>query len=127
MIPTRKVLVVDDDLHTNNMISETLKIEEFEVLSAKTGEEALEIVNREKNIDLILLDLILPGIKGWALADELKKDPQTASIPIMVVSVLSPEDTQIAQSHPHILGYICKPFDISYLVKEIKKAFFPTQ
>lgn len=119
---TKRILVVDDDTHTNAFIAETLKIENYEVLTAASGEEALEKL-ASNNVDLILLDLILPGIKGWKLVEEMQKAPKLANIPVMIVSILSPEDTELAKNNPRILGYICKPFDVNYLVKEIKKAF----
>ncbi len=119
---SKKVLVIDDDTHTNTMIVETLKMESFGVLSALSGEEALKILDTEA-VDLILLDLVLPGMKGWQVVEELKNNPKTANVPIMIVSILSPEDTEIAKNHSQILGYVCKPFDVNHLIKEVKKNF----
>ena len=118
----RKVLVVDDDTHTNTMISETLKMENLKVLSALSAEDALQLLNAE-TVDLILLDLVLPGMRGWQFVEKIQENSKTANIPVMIVSILSPEDTEIAKNHPHVFGYVCKPFDINYLIKEIRKAF----
>ncbi|MBI2071315.1 MAG: response regulator [Elusimicrobia bacterium] len=117
---SKKVLVVDDDTHTNDLVSETLKLEGYEVVQVGSGEEALALLETT-SVDLILLDLLLPGMRGWKLAEELKKNPKTKSIPIVVISILSPEDTEMGKENPSVIGYVCKPFDLNVLVQEVKK------
>lgn len=119
-MPNKRVLIVDDDTHTNSMISESLKMENYNVLQAHTGEKALELLQTEK-VDLILLDLMLPGLKGWQVAEELQKNPNTAKIPVMLISILPPEDTTIAEKNSSVMAYVCKPFDLDTLLGEVKK------
>ncbi len=119
-MPVKRILVVEDDTHTADLVAETLKMEGFFVLKAGSGEEALEVLKKE-GVDLILMDMLLPGIKGWKLADELKKDPKTANIPILVVSILAPDETNLQKDNASIRGFVCKPFDLSVLIQEVKK------
>src|SRR3989338_998003 len=106
-----KILIVDDDTHTNTMLAEALKLHDFEVVQAYSGEEALEVLQLHQ-VHLILLDLLLPGIKGWEVAEKLQKDPKTSKIAILVMSILSPEDTSIEEKTGAVQAFVCKPFDI---------------
>ena len=112
--------MIDDDTHTNALICEALKLENFDTVQAHSGEQALEILKSEQ-VDLILLDMILPGLKGWQVADELKKNPATANIPIMLMSILPPEDTNVHQTNASVTAYICKPFDMDNLTQEVRR------
>ncbi|MBI4368672.1 MAG: response regulator [Elusimicrobia bacterium] len=116
----KRVLIIDDDTHTNDLVAETLRLEGFIPVQVHSGEEALEYLSKEA-VDLILLDLILPGIKGWAVAEEIRKNPRISNIPILIISILYPEDTELQKQHQSIFGYVCKPFDLNVLVQEVHK------
>ena len=119
-----KILIVDDDMHTNAMLAEALKLHKFEVVQAYSGEEALEVLQFHQ-INLILLDMLLPGIKGWDVAERLQKNPQTAKIAIVVISIVGPEDVLIEKKSSSIAAYVCKPFDIEVMIQEVKKIINP--
>lgn len=119
-MPEKIVMVVEDDTHTADLVAETLQMEGFTPVKVHSGEEAMERLKQEK-VDLILLDMMLPGIKGWKLAEELQKSPQTASIPILVISILTPDETSVSKDNMSIRGFVCKPFDLNMLIQEVKK------
>jgi CheY-like chemotaxis protein len=115
--PSPLVLVVDDEKATRELIARGLQREGFRVLSAATGEEALRLA-REKRPDAISLDVLMPGMDGWTVLRSLKAEPLTASIPVVMVSMLDDRDIG------HALGaadYLTKPFDREKLVLALRR------
>jgi signal transduction histidine kinase/CheY-like chemotaxis protein len=111
------VLVVDDEKGTRELIARGLSREGFRVLTAASGEEALRLA-REKRPDAISLDVLMPGMDGWTVLRSLKADPLTASIPVVMVSMLDDRDIG------HALGaadYLTKPFDREKLVLALRR------
>jgi len=82
-----KILVVEDDKFVRELISQKLTEEKFGVSAAKSGEEGVEKIESEMP-DLILLDLILPGIDGFEVLSRIRKNPKTEKIPVIVLSNL---------------------------------------
>jgi DNA-binding response OmpR family regulator len=82
-----KILIVEDDRFLRELIARKLKNEGYEVLEAIDGEEGLKRIKEEKP-DLILLDLILPGIDGFEVLAKAKEDPDTTQIPVIILSNL---------------------------------------
>jgi DNA-binding response OmpR family regulator len=82
-----KILIVEDDRFLRELIARKLRNEGYEVLEAVDGEEGLKRIKEEKP-DLILLDLILPGIDGFEVLAKAKEDPDTTQIPVIILSNL---------------------------------------
>jgi DNA-binding response OmpR family regulator len=82
-----KILIVEDDRFLRELIARKLRNEGYEVLEAVDGEEGLKRIKEEKP-DLVLLDLILPGIDGFEVLAKAKEDPDTAQIPVIILSNL---------------------------------------
>jgi len=91
-----RVLLAEDDRFLRKATDACLRKAGFTVLTAVDGEEALRMARAERP-DLVLLDLIMPKMEGFAVLRELKKDPATASIPVVVLSNLS-QDRDCAQA-----------------------------
>ncbi len=117
----RKILLVDDEEGFLSVIKEALEIRGFDIVTAKSAIEAgLELSSKKP--DLILMDIKMPGIDGLQACIAIKKNPDTAGIPIMVVSAIS-EDAQVKRAHKMgICDYFVKPVDIESLVNRIKEA-----
>ena len=117
----RKILLVDDEEGFLSVIKEALEIRGFDIVTAKSAIEAgLELSSKKP--DLILMDIKMPGIDGLQACAAIKKNPDTANIPVMVVSAIS-EDAQVKRAHKMgICGYFVKPVDIENLVSKIKEA-----
>lgn len=109
----KTILIVDDDQNINNMLSEVLEKEGFRVLRAFSGSEAL-LVLEQRTPDLILLDLMLPGVCG---EDVLKK---IRGIPVIVVSAKIDIENKVNLLLGGAADYVTKPFDIRELVARIK-------
>jgi len=85
---TAKILVVDDNEPTRELLRDSLRSAGYEVISAKNGKEALQKV-KEETLDLILLDVMMPEVDGYEVCAKLKGDEETRLIPIVMLSVLS--------------------------------------
>jgi len=115
-----RILVVDDDPDIVEMISDILDMEGLSIIPAYSGTEALEKAKAE-NPDLILLDVMMPDIDGFEVCDKLKDDEKTAHIPIVMVTAKKDSASYLDAITVAADGYISKPFEISELVKEVKK------
>jgi CheY-like chemotaxis protein len=113
------ILVVEDDLGIHEVLAEVLRDEGYSTLSAYDGSQALQLA-REKAVDLILLDLAIPGLPGVDVIRALRADELTATTPIVVTSGfegrLSPEDQRLVQ------GVLPKPFSLDDLLALVARA-----
>ncbi len=87
----KKILIIEDDKFLRELITRKLLNEAYEVSEAVDGEEGIKKIKEEKP-DLILLDLILPGIDGFEVLSKKKEDPALASIPVIILSNLGQKD-----------------------------------
>jgi CheY-like chemotaxis protein/two-component sensor histidine kinase len=113
----RTVLVVDDEPDTRDLLQRYLIKQGFRVFAAANGEQGLELARRV-HPDAITLDVMMPGMDGWAVLSTLKADPQLAEIPVVVLSIL--DDRNLG----YTLGasdYLTKPIDRDRLVAVLEK------
>ncbi len=115
----KNILVIEDDKDIRDLIAFNLKNEGFHSIEAKNGEKGVEKV-REKTPDLILLDLMLPGIQGVDVCRIIKSDKNTKNIPIIMVSALGQEEDIITGLETGADDYITKPFSIKILLARIE-------
>jgi DNA-binding response OmpR family regulator len=90
-----RVLIVEDDLNAAELLADTLEAAGFTAQKARTGEEAMAMVERQPPA-LVTLDLMLPGVDGWAVLRSLKRRPETHNVPVVIVSVVDNRDLAIA-------------------------------
>jgi two-component system, chemotaxis family, chemotaxis protein CheY len=113
---TPKVLVVEDDPVVRDAVVELLALEGFATEQAANGCEALRLLKRERDRpDLILLDLMMPVMNGWAFREAQLADPELAPIPVVVMSA---QDSSTIQAHAKLQ----KPFEIDQLLQAISTA-----
>lgn len=105
-----RILAVDDDARACRLLENLLKVEGFDVVVANSGEQALKIAE-EQPLDLILLDLMMPGMSGFTVAERLKADEATKSIPIIVISALDDRESYIRGLEAGAEEYLTKPVD----------------
>ena len=117
-MPKHTVFVVDDEVDIRELLAYNLKRENFEVVTAEDGETALEMIG-EKPPDLIVLDLMLPGIDGYHVCYELKNNPDTKSIPIIMLTAKGEESDEVIGFGIGADDYISKPFSPKVLVARI--------
>lgn len=114
-----QVLVVDDELDNLEMTRIMLESSGFDVITASDGEKALEIVE-EKNIDLILLDAVMPGVHGLDVCRTLKRNPKTRVIPIIIFSALGTGVDMMLEENDKADAYISKPFTREILLYKVQ-------
>ncbi len=115
----RKILLVDDEVHIQEMLRINMKSQGYECLSAYTGEEALDIARKESP-DLILLDVMMPGMDGVETCRRLKADKNLRAIPVLMVSAKSQGQDKIKGLEGGADDYITKPFSIHELFLRIR-------
>jgi CheY-like chemotaxis protein len=116
---TPKVLLVDDDPTTRNLISHFLRKENYLVEKAGGGTEGLAMAKSGRP-DLLILDVVVPGMDGFELLSLLRKDPETAFLPVLILSSLDEEEA-IVKGLEEGADYITKPFSPRVLIAKIKK------
>jgi len=114
-----KILIIEDEKDIIKMLEYNLKKEGFRVINARDGEDALDLALREYP-DLILLDLMLPGIDGLEVCKTLKKEAKTVSIPIIMLTAKSQESDKVVGLELGADDYITKPFSPRELIARIK-------
>jgi CheY-like chemotaxis protein len=119
--PPPIVLLVDDEPAIRTICRVNLEGDGFGVLEARSGEEALEEVRRHRP-SLVLLDVMMPGVDGWRVAEQLAGDPETRDIPVVFLSARAAvEDLERAQELGAV-GYVVKPFDplaLAGIIREV--------
>jgi len=116
-----KILIVDDEKDILELIGYNLEKEGYKILKALSGETALRS-SRSENPDLILLDLMLPGIDGLDVLKKLKKDAKTTNIPTILLTAKGEEADIVAGLELGADDYITKPFSPRVLLARIRAA-----
>jgi signal transduction histidine kinase len=114
-----KILVVDDDPENLEMISHFLTMEGFEAATAADGQAALEAVGAESP-DVILLDVLMPGLEGFEVCRRLKADPKTVFIPVVILTALRGTQERIKGAAAGADDFLSKPFDHVELITRVK-------
>lgn len=115
----RKILVVDDDPTMVKLINVNLKLNNYLVAEANSGEEALEIVDSE-DLDLIVLDIMMPGVDGWEVLQRIRSNPDTEEMPVILVTAKTQDSDVIRGWELGADEYVIKPFNPLLLVEVIK-------
>ena len=118
MLDGKNILVVEDDSDIRELISFNLKNEGHQVFEAKDGEAGIDKA-RKKLPDLILLDLMLPGIQGLDVCRIIKSDQETKETPIIMVTALGQEEDIVKGLETGADDYITKPFSIKVLIARV--------
>ncbi len=114
----KRILVVDDEQSVVSAIAKELRGAGYEVMTAADGEAGLAAVRSQKP-DLILMDLLLPKLDGWQACQQLKRDPQTQTIPIVMFSGLIEKDYE-RQTSEMGDAFLAKPLDFNKLLPTVR-------
>ncbi len=114
----KKILIIDDDMHIGNMLEETLTKEGYSVSRAYSGTEALYVLSGERP-DLILLDLMLPGLNGEEVLPQIMEEEHSKGIPVIVVSAKVDIDEKVELLLGGAADYVTKPFAMKELLARI--------
>ncbi|MGE5423155.1 MAG: response regulator, partial [Ignavibacteriales bacterium] len=116
---TKKVLIVDDTPENVYVLMGILK-ELYEVLVASSGVKALKIMEKVPDVDLILLDIMMPEMDGYEVCSIVKANPDTVNIPVIFVTALTAEDNEAKGLELGAVDYITKPFNPALVRARVK-------
>ncbi len=116
----KKILVVDDEKDIIDLLSYNLNKEGFSVITARNGRDALESARQKP--DLIILDVMMPEMNGLQVVQELKKDKNTASIPVLLLTAKGSEIDEIVGLEVGADDYIVKPVKIGKIIARVHTA-----
>ena len=112
-----KILVIDDESRMRKLVKDFLTKKNFQVLEAGNGEEAMDIFYEEKDIALIILDVMMPKMDGWEVCREIRKN---SKVPIIMLTARSDERDELLGFDLGVDEYISKPFSPKILVARVE-------
>ena len=112
-----KILVVDDESRMRKLVKDFLAKKNFQVLEAGDGEEAMDIFYKEKDIALLILDVMMPRMDGWEVCREIRKN---SKVPIIMLTARSDERDELLGFELGVDEYISKPFSPKILVARVE-------
>lgn len=115
----KKILVVDDEIDIAKVTSVRLKKYGYEITNAFSGEEGLDFLKKD-HFDLVLLDILLPGIQGYEVCKTIKSDEKLKNIPVIFFTA-TVSNVKDAVKEFGADDYITKPFEVEDLISVIKK------
>ena len=112
-----KILVVDDEARMRKLVKDFLVKKEYKVIEAGDGEEALDVFYNEKNIALVILDVMMPKINGWDVCREIREN---SKVPIIMLTAKGAENDELLGFELGVDEYISKPFSPKILVARVE-------
>lgn len=114
----QRIIVADDEARIRKLVSDFLKKSGFEVLEAENGDETYELFRRHMdNIDLIILDIMMPGLNGWEVCRKIR---ELSAVPVLMLTARSEEFDELTGYECGIDDYVTKPFSPTILVKRVE-------
>ncbi len=117
----RRILLVEDEPENRLLLRIILNTEGYVVREAEDGPQAFQALAEEKP-DLILLDVMMPGMNGWAVYERLKADVETRAIPVIMLTALAQRTDVERAVNLGVEGYVTKPFEPADLLHLMEKA-----
>jgi excisionase family DNA binding protein len=114
------VLVVDDDARLRELIRVNLEYDGMTVIEAASAEEGLRAIDTEAP-DLVMLDVMMPGIDGWGVAEQLAEDDEMREIPVVFLSARAAQEDRLHAQELGAVGYVVKPFDPLELAGKVRE------
>ncbi len=122
---SRIVVYIEDDLEMIDLVTLILNRRGFQVHGAHGGRNGLDLVNKEIP-DLVLLDLMMPGMDGWEVFQQIKANDKTRHIPVIIITAKAQDIDRVLGLHiAKVDDYICKPFRPQELIELIEKVLNP--
>ena len=118
-----RILIVDDDHEMVTLGKLVLEREGFEVVAANSGKEGLELLDQQGRVDLILLDIMMLGMDGWQVLENIRNNEKHAHIPVIMLTARHIlEDESTTTNHAGMFdGYVVKPFVVRDLLGKIRQ------
>ena len=123
---SKKILIIEDDPGTTRFLVYTLEQEGYKVLSAEDGLEGLKKA-RDEHPDLIILDIMLPGMDGYEICHRLRQKPETRTVPVLIVSGRARQDDKNIGLKMGADDYLSKPVDPQTILAKVETMLAATK
>ncbi len=118
-MPIRTILVVDDSPTERFFLTDLLRKQGYDVLTAESGEQGVAVAKSEKP-DLILMDVVMPGLNGFQATRQLTRNPETHSIPVIMCTTKGQETDRVWGLRQGAVDYLVKPVAVQELITKIR-------
>lgn len=118
-MPIKKVLIVDDSPTERFFLSDVLRKEGYEVMTANSGEEGVELAKQARP-DLILMDVVMPGLNGFQATRQLSRAAETSAIPVILCTTKGQETDRVWGMRQGAIDYLVKPVQPADLLAKVK-------
>ena len=116
-----RILIVDDDPVIVRLLQINFRLENYDVDTASRGEEALQRV-RDHLPDVVVLDVMMPGLDGWEVCRQLKENPKVRHVPVIFLSARAQDEDRLRGYALGVDEYVTKPFDPAHLVEIVRRS-----
>jgi two-component system phosphate regulon response regulator PhoB len=116
----KTILIADDDEDLRLLVQVTLENPTYRILTAVNGRKAVEAVNQHRP-DLLIIDWMMPGLNGCEAVAHLRENPETASIPVVMLTAKDSLDAKEEAASLALAGYLAKPFSPLELIKKVRE------
>ena len=116
----KKILIVEDNQDNLKLLNDLFCQQGYLTINVTNGNDALDIV-RNKNLDLVLMDIQIPGMDGYTVIKEIKKDPKIKHIPVIAVTAYAMKGDREKGLKSGFDEYMCKPINIKEMSEMVKK------
>jgi DNA-binding NtrC family response regulator len=116
----RKILIVDDELLIRDLLYDYFLSKDYSIMTANSGEEAMEIIEQHDDFDVVLTDIKMGGIDGLQLAEDLRRNHK--SLPVIIMTAFPSVETAVEALRKRVYDYIVKPFNINRLYSVVEAA-----
>ena len=118
-MPVKRVLIVDDSPTERFFLTDVLRKQGYEVITAESGEQGVAVAKQEKP-DLILMDVVMPGLNGFQATRQLSRNPETQSIPVIMCTTKGQETDRVWGMRQGAIDYLVKPVVAEELIAKVK-------
>ncbi|MFD0940415.1 response regulator [Pedobacter boryungensis] len=119
-VKTKKILIIDDDSRNIFALKAVLKAKKFTCLSASSAQQGFDILASDKDIAVVLMDMMMPDMDGYQAMSEMKKHPEMKSVPVIAVTAQAMVGDKERCINAGAVGYISKPVNVDELVLQLK-------
>ncbi|RZK59495.1 MAG: response regulator [Pedobacter sp.] len=122
-VKTKKILIIDDDSRNIFALTAVLKAKKYTCVSAQSAQQGFNIIASDKDISVVLMDMMMPDMDGYQAMRKMKADPELAKIPVIAVTAQAMVGDRERCLEAGAAGYISKPVNVDDLVLLLNKYF----
>jgi CheY-like chemotaxis protein len=118
-VKTKKILIIDDDSRNIFALSAVLKTKKYTCLSASSAKKGFDLIARDKDIGVVLMDMMMPEIDGYQAIAQMKAHPEMENIPVIAVTAQAMVGDRERCLEAGAVGYVAKPINVDELVYQL--------